>query len=516
MLPSCVTPPTWRIIASLLAMLLIVALGIANISWQTSQGIHKDALERLNLALRQVDKTLDNAEVASAVVLPFAGKPCSVDVVQQLRYQVAIVPAVRTVNLARKKDIYCSSLYGAQQGVQDSGDYNDGQLYLMRGNPITPNQSLIAFRKRSGDNSVLVGINSYYLLNILELLSKHSELVVRIGNHWMSSDGKVHEGAVDLPGDILQLTSANYSFEVITAIQAASRWRHIMDYSLGSVILFPLLGMFVGVLTYVLLGRIGSPLSSLRTGITNDEFIPFLQPIVDGTNFHLAGCEVLIRWQHPQMGLVSPYNFIPLAEESGLIIPMTRALMNHVRVTLAPIADDLPDGFHVGFNISAKHCQDLSLIDECRTFITAFGQRRIRLILELTERELIVENDTTTRLFSGLRELGVLIAIDDFGTGHSSLSYLQQFHIDILKIDQSFIGKIGTDALSEHIVDNVIDLAKRLNMTVIAEGIETQAQVNYLVPFHLDFLQGYLFGKPMPAGDFIRSVQKVKVLPHFR
>lgn len=217
----------------------------------------------------------------------------------------------------------------------------------------------------------------------------------------------------------------------------------------------------------------------------------------------MTGAEVLMRWQHPQSGLIPPYQFIPLAEESGLIVPMTRLIMAQVREQFGPLAAQLPKNFHFGFNICASHFKDHSLAEDCKAFIDTFKVNPINLVLELTERELIEPGEITYSLFRTLRQMGVLIAMDDFGTGHSSLAYLQKFHIDILKIDQSFIGRIGTDALAEHIVDNVIDLAKRLQMIIVAEGIETQTQVNYLAPYQLEFLQGYFFGKPVPPEIFI-------------
>ena len=200
--------------------------------------------------------------------------------------------------------------------------------------------------------------------------------------------------------------------------------------------------------------------------------------------------------------MISPDRFIPLAEDSGLIVPMTRLLMAQVREAFAPLADQLPRGFHFGFNISASHCKDLSLLDDCRDFIGAFRGNPIKLVLELTERELIVADETTDRLFAELHQLGVFIAIDDFGTGHSSLTYLQAFQVDFLKIDKSFVGMIGSDALSSHIVENVIDLATRLGLLLVAEGVENQVQADYLKERQVSFLQGYFYGRPMPMTAF--------------
>ena len=128
------------------------------------------------------------------------------------------------------------------------------------------------------------------------------------------------------------------------------------------------------------------------------------------------------------------------------------------------------------------------------------------LVLELTERELLVTNPQTLSLFRQLDEMGVRLSIDDFGTGHSSLHYLQQFHVDYLKIDRSFIGRIGTESLSEHIVDNVIDLGRRLGLSLVAEGVETEQQAAYLRGKGVQYLQGFLFARPMPLRQFCRKL----------
>lgn len=128
-------------------------------------------------------------------------------------------------------------------------------------------------------------------------------------------------------------------------------------------------------------------------------------------------------------------------------------------------------------------------------------------MLELTERELIEPTDITRELFEALHRLGVMIAIDDFGTGHSSLGYLRSFNVDYLKIDQSFVAMIGVDALSRHILDSIIELSGKLDLGIVAEGVETAEQCQYLATQGVDFLQGYLFGRPMPADEFIRCLR---------
>jgi EAL domain-containing protein (putative c-di-GMP-specific phosphodiesterase class I) len=213
-----------------------------------------------------------------------------------------------------------------------------------------------------------------------------------------------------------------------------------------------------------------------------------------------------MRWNHPREGLVRPDLFIPYAEHSGQIVAMTRALMLHTAQNLAPYAALLEDGFHIGINITADHCRDLSLLDDCRTFLQHFPPGRVALTLELTERKLIEATPVTLDLFEKLHEMGVMIALDDFGTGQSSLNYLRQFKVDYLKIDQSFVAMVGGDALSLHILDTIIELSGKLGLGIVAEGVETETQRDYLARHNVDFQQGYLFAKPMPAEAFLEAL----------
>ena len=169
-------------------------------------------------------------------------------------------------------------------------------------------------------------------------------------------------------------------------------------------------------------------------------------------------------------------------------------------------AGKLEPGFHIGFNISATHCHELALVDDCRELLAAFPPGHITLVLELTERELIESSEVTDRLFDELHALGVKIAIDDFGTGHSSLAYLRKFQVDCLKIDQSFVARIGIDTLSGHILDSIVELSAKLDLDIVAEGVETPEQRDYLAARGVDYLQGYLIGRPMPLESLLSSL----------
>ncbi|ACY85129.1 EAL domain-containing protein [Edwardsiella piscicida] len=488
------------------AVVIVLLLATVTISWQASRGLAESAKQRLTLAIWQIDEALDNAQTAADAVRRYAGQPCDTALHNMLALQATTVPDVRSVSLAQANAIYCSSLYGAFHAEVGSDHYTQNRLTLMPGNRITPHRSLVVFREAGpGDASVLVGIDGYYLRNILRSLSTPTPLYLHIGAGWMDPQGKVVDAPPPVDGRHFVHSASRYPISVATAVPIGSHWAYILDYSRGSLVLFLVLAIVFGVGTYRLVGQVNSPVSYLREALRRHQFIPYIQPVVNGADESLSGCEILMRWQHPQMGLIPPNNFIPLAEDSGLIVPMTRDIMQQVSDYFAPRCHSLPAHFHFGFNISASHFNDLSLVEECRRFIDAFAANPIRLVLELTERQRVPDGELTEQIFHELRALGVLLALDDFGTGHSSLAYLQRYHFDIIKIDQSFVRMIGSDMLSGHIVDTVIALAKRLDMVTLAEGVETEAQLQHLRAYRLDYLQGYLFGRPLPLPDFTRE-----------
>ncbi|WP_050538471.1 EAL domain-containing protein [Yersinia mollaretii] len=488
---------------SCMVLLLFLLLGAVVIYGQTKANMHQDAEAKLLQGRARFDQVFNNLQHAAIQVETGLGKPC-IQVVQNLRDQVVMVPDVRSVSFAKGSNIYCSSIYGPLSTPFDLDVFVDGQLELMSGNDVTPDRALMVYRQARGEDSILVAVDGYYLRSILNLLSGDIQLQLKVGDKWMDSAGVVHIGQPQNGGELLYLASDKFAYSLNTTLSNQQYLAYAWQYTQGSLIFFIVMSIGSAALVFWLSGRAASPTQVLKQALDNGEFIPYMQPIVTGKEKYWIGCEVLMRWQHPGQGMIQPNHFIPMAEDSELIVPMTHSIMQQVSAKFAPYVNQLPEGFHFGFNISANHCRDLSLLDDCRHFIQAFGGNKINITLELTERKLIVADEMTDRLFAELHALGVFIAIDDFGTGHSSLSYLQQFKVDFLKIDQSFVGMIGSDALSSHIVGNVIDLATRLGLQTIAEGVENDTQMRYLQAHNVDYLQGYMFGRPMPMSEFAK------------
>ena len=490
--------PFLRLISPWLVGALPLVLGLGILYWQAERDLNTHALDTAKQALAQFDLMLDNVADAANVLLPLAGQPCA-DNTLALREQVTRRPFVRSTNLAFDDHLYCSSLFGDFSEPINPGDYADGHLWLMDGNPVTPGQALLVYRAFNDEQTALATLDGYHLANALRMIGRDEPVLLQVGSNWLSPDGKVHDApAPTFAVAPVLLTSSRYPLSVSTGYPAGATWQWVTEQYPLLLGLLAILAVLAGGTCRWLLGRAHSPRAELARALEADEFLPYYQPVVRSATGRIAGVEVLMRWQHPREGLVRPDLFIPFAEHCGLIVPMTRELMRQVAEDLRPEAQRLEDDFHVAINITAAHCQDLTLLDDCRHFLAGFPPGRITLVLELTERELIQPTPVTHQLFAALHNLGVMIAIDDFGTGHSSLAYLREFKVDYLKIDQSFVATIGTDALSRHILDSIIELSGKLDLGVVAEGVEEEVQRRYLAERQVEFLQGYLFGKPVP------------------
>jgi diguanylate cyclase (GGDEF)-like protein/PAS domain S-box-containing protein len=241
--------------------------------------------------------------------------------------------------------------------------------------------------------------------------------------------------------------------------------------------------------------------ADLRTAIEAGEMRLHYQPIVSLKEHRLAGFEALMRWQHPRRGLISPANFIPVAEETGQIVQLGRWALREAAQQISQWrgrgggARDL----FISVNVSGKQFRDDDLVSAVsEVFAANPGLDPSGLKLEITESLLMSEPEHSIRLMRALKDLGVRLSLDDFGTGYSSLGYLSRFPIDALKIDQSFVRGIGTGGGAE-IVRIITALAKALRMDVIAEGVEQEAEASFLRGLPADYGQGYLFGRPMPA-----------------
>lgn len=243
--------------------------------------------------------------------------------------------------------------------------------------------------------------------------------------------------------------------------------------------------------------------TALRKAIRDDQLLLHFQPVIDLRDGSVVGAEALVRWQHPEQGLISPGVFIPVAEESGLIIDLGAWVLRRVGRYLRECAEPAIENMRISVNVSAQQLRD----DSTRQNFLQLLRRETasRLTLEITESALVADREGVHQFLGTAHELGYRTALDDFGTGFSSLSYLRDFRFDVLKVDKSFIDNLQ-DARHTGLVASIVSMGRILGMQIVAEGVEDESQVRKLRQVGCDYAQGYFYARPMPWDDFLRFV----------
>ncbi|MFD1332548.1 EAL domain-containing protein [Methylopila musalis] len=281
------------------------------------------------------------------------------------------------------------------------------------------------------------------------------------------------------------------------ALVAANRGLFVYA-NIGGVLVGLLFALIYAMITF----RGGGPVREIADGIRRGEFEPYYQPVIDIVSGKLIGCEALVRWRRRD-GVIPPGRFIPLAEASGEIYPMTLAVMTKARDDLGALYGRLPH-LELGFNLVAGHFDNLDIVDDVQRIFDGSPIRMSQLMFEVTERQPLQNIARARVVISRLQQLGARVALDDVGTGHGGLSYLLKLGVDVMKMDKMFVDAIGTERYSVAIVDSLVKLAADMRLELIAEGVETFEQLQYLRQKGVRVAQGYVFAPPLPAASFLQ------------
>lgn len=308
----------------------------------------------------------------------------------------------------------------------------------------------------------------------------------------------------EAPGGVLFERRTSSPLHGVVLVQTVTV-QHLLSRVLRKLPFLLVVVMLVAMIAGAVLNRLvlnrASPQHRLWLALRKRRFEPLVQPIVEVSTGNCVGGEVLMRWEHPVRGLLPPSEFILLAEETGMIVPMSDLVMIKARDRLAPLTATHP-GLYFSFNIIPAQLRDPAFADRLDQIFDDASLRRENLLLELTEREFV--DDSSSRALHALRKAGYRLAIDDFGTGHSSLATLESLPLDRLKIDREFVRTIDDDTVTRPVLDSIIALAHSLDIPMIAEGVETQTQWDYLAARGVQYVQGYLVARPMATKEFGR------------
>ncbi|NSM23934.1 EAL domain-containing protein [Shewanella sp. ZOR0012] len=411
---------------------------------------------------------------------------------------------LRSVNIVSNMEIQCSTLSGdniIKLNDSESSSSYDNEFYL----PKSPFSNLkiqdddgvfIVSKALNNAKSIYFAMHPEFIRKLVDTSTEVYKLDIAVGNY-LVNDKKTQTSKISFE-------SKDTSFDNVKVLSKLDFNMYssglISEYGLY-ILLWILFSLTISKSIYNSLSSFDTMIFNIRNGIKNREFEPYLQPVFNAEK-KLIGVEVLVRWVRKSGEIVYPDKFIEVAERSGQIQGITTILFEKVIDELFHFNDKSGLSLHVAFNICPVQLADVILYDNCINFFDRLNNKNFFLILEVTEREAFPNGEIINSIVSELKPRGLKLAIDDFGTGHCSLKYIHQMDVDFIKIDKSYIDCINTGNKIE-ILENIIDLAKRLHVPMVAEGVENKVQYEYLISKGVDNFQGYLFERPLPLHDFI-------------
>lgn len=479
------------LVISALPLTLCLAVMYISVSSQLSIQLNRD----IDKSFRQFEKIFMVSDAVARKNIALEHKPCAY-VAAELKREAARQLYIRSINLISDGEIYCSSVFETPREYPQVSSAMHNVSTLVPGNTLTPNSPVLYFRQAN----VLVAIDGRLLMSFLHTSTPGIKLLFIINGRELHDSGWIYPEGSRLNGE--ERHSPEWDFSLRAQPQTGVEWEIIRDNYLPIILLFVLATLTL--LAYCIRSFLCEQLTEqdLRNALNRGEFVPYAQPLFDCTGNILWGVEIVARWKEQNGRTVPADLFIPLAENTGVILELTQSMFEQTGLELAAAVGLLPEDFHVAFNISNQCCKTTQLADMCLIFSQVSGNK-IALTLEFNARESFQHSKTLNSLIQMLKEEGVTLAIDHFGTADANLDYLSEIAFDFIKIDKSYVDSVGKSAANDHIIDNILDLAKRLQIDVVAEGIENQQQVTYLYSRGVRYFQGNFFSAPLPIDTFI-------------
>lgn len=312
---------------------------------------------------------------------------------------------------------------------------------------------------------------------------------------------------LDGPTAVFVAASQRYPLAATLTVKSAALDRWNDETRVLAQLFGGLLGALAGLLAYRQLGQRPDPVAEFRRAVLSGQITPYFQPIFSLADRSIVGCEVLARWIRPDGSVISPDRFIPMAETSGLVVPMTEHL---VRESLSQIKLLLTQeaSFELAFNVNQEHFLSNGFLDTLSRLVREAGVLRRHIVIELTERQSFGDSAQAARVSQEAREMGFRIALDDTGSGHNGLAQVQELAIDVIKIDKKFVDRVCEDVAAASIVKMLVNLARDLGKTTLAEGIETESQRVRLMEWGVELGQGYLVAPALRAEAFLELVRR--------
>ncbi|WP_075181970.1 EAL domain-containing protein [Pantoea sp. 1.19] len=496
------------VVAAIVAgIVLILTLTVGVI--REENHIEQQAQAFARSAVTRFDKLFSPLDISASNALGLVGLSCDA-VRQPLIEKLAILQTVRAILLVSENTLYCSSIFGARaqsfsQRYPELAVNNQHMLLttdtlLLKGSPI-----LLLWTPQSTDNraGILQAINIEMIASYLLEPSQPwvERAVFSVGGKSLEYGNPLIEPTQAADGEVTYVESSlRYPYTI--TLYGPSPTALALSRLPSQLPLALLLSLLTAYIIWLATATRMSFSWQIGYGISAREFHVWCQPLINARSGDCYGIELLLRWRTERQGWIPPDVFIPIAERQNLIAPLTRYVLSDV-VAHLPLLPRQPN-FVIAINVAASHFHQQAILDDLDALWWP-AHPVPQLVVELTERDALPAVDQ--QAVTCLQRRGVKVAIDDFGTGHSSLAYLKTLNPDVLKIDKVFTAAIGTDAINATVTDMVIALAQRLDIRLVAEGVETAEQADYLRDRGVDVFQGYYFARPMPLEAFAGWLQ---------
>jgi c-di-GMP phosphodiesterase len=445
-----------------------------------------------------IDSILERVETTLPQLTPLVGGDCNT-VKGPLVSVTGGVPYLRTATLVNHGRAYCASnIDGIDSALSSwfprsapTPQYRIGLSTMVRpGTPI-----VVAFYPGAQpDAGVILIVEGLYFLDMLRYAGHFGMdgITIGSGSEMLRMDGTV---AAIPEGRKTIASSARYPFNVeihaSPELYRSARQRELLTFApIGLIV-----SVLVAILGLTTLAPRRRLLRAVRGGLKRNEFFVHYQPLIALKSGACVGVEALLRWNHPRWGPIGPSSFIGAVESTALIVPVTHVVLSRAFAELARY--DIPQHLHIALNLAPRHLLTHQIVTDIEHALASGSARQHPLILEITERHLIKDAAVAAHTFDALKALGVSLAIDDFGTENNTITQLQDFRFDFIKIDQRFVAELDRDRLD--IVQGIVAMARQLKMAVIAEGVETPRQAAHLRALGIDYAQGFYYAHPMSA-----------------
>lgn len=481
-------------------MVLLLSSGMAY------RQLERDMAVTADILMSQIDHVTSIARQANLVTARLSMQPCE-SVLQEMTENGALTPYIRSTGLIRDGVIVCSSVSGTRQHIAEavfgvSVSAPAGQLRIISTEETSsvPGYAAVIYAYGTGNQTTAFSVvDARYFTDLMDSLDDENHSVQQV----RFNEGPVISGQEQILSHAKMFTAEFRSAVSQAQLQVLTPPMSLCHYILRNLLFLGPLSLLLTLAMLYIWRRWRSRKMSLadeiRKGMADGEFRVYYQPVCDTETGACSGAEALMRWQRPDGRSISPMVFIRAAEEEGMIVSLTQHLFSLIEKDVRDWKVSPP--FHLGVNIAAPHLMHRSFTADVLRLLGSLDAA-FRLVIEITERSLVKDTDTASIKLNDLRQKGCQVAVDDFGTGYCSLSLLQSLPVDYLKIDKIFIDSLTSATADTPVLDTIVGLSRRLGLTTIAEGVTEAHQVDWLIKNHVPYVQGYYYGRPMPAADF--------------